>query len=71
MIQGLILLAYNAYYNRFYKFESSLQNYLDNSEGDDYLIQNVNFNPSDGLNTIHIAGLGELDHGLEFTFCIK
>ena len=66
MIQGLVLLAYNAYYNRFYKFESSLQNYLDNSEGDDYLIQNVNFNPSDGLNTIHIAGNGESDHRLEF-----
>ena len=65
-VQGLILLAYNAYYNRFLKYEASLQDYLDNSEGSDYLIQNVNFNPADGLNTIHIAGNGELDNRLEF-----
>ena len=65
-IQGLILLAYNAYYNRFLKFEDSLQDYLDNSEGSDYLIKNVNFNPADGLNTIHIAGNGELDNRLDF-----
>ena len=65
-IQGLILIAYNAYYNRFYKYEDSLQNYLDNSEGSDYLIKNVNFNPADGLNTIHIAGNGELDNRLDF-----
>lgn len=65
-VQGLILLAYNAYYNRFLKFEASLQDYLDNSEGSDYLIKNVNFNPADGLNTIHIAGNGELDNRLEF-----
>ena len=65
-VQGLILLAYNAYYNRFLKFEASLQDYLDNSEGDSYLIKNVNFNPADGLNTIHIAGNGELDNRLEF-----
>lgn len=65
-VQGLILLAYNAYYNRFLKYEASLQDYLDNSEGSDYLIKNVNFNPADGLNTIHIAGNGELDNRLEF-----
>ena len=65
-VQGLILLAYNAYYNRFLKYEASLQDYLDNSEGSDYLIQNVNFNPANGLNTIHIAGNGELDNRLEF-----
>ena len=65
-VQGLILLAYNAYYNRFLKYEASLQDYLDNSEGSDYLIQNVNFNPADGLNTIHVAGNGELDNRLEF-----
>lgn len=65
-VQGLILLAYNAYYNRFLKYEASLQDYLDNSEDSDYLIQNVNFNPADGLNTIHIAGNGELDNRLEF-----
>ena len=65
-VQGLILLAYNAYYNRFLKSEASLQDYLDNSEGSDYLIKNVNFNPADGLNTIHVAGNGELDNRLEF-----
>ena len=65
-VQGLILLSYNAYYNRFLKFEASLQDYLDNSEGSDYLIKNVNFNPADGLNTIHVAGNGELDNRLEF-----
>lgn len=65
-VQGLILLAYNAYYNRFLKYEALLQDYLDNSEGSDYLIKNVNFNPADGLNTIHIAGNGELDNRLEF-----
>ena len=65
-VQGLILLAYNAYYNRFLKFEASLQDYLDNSEGSDYLIKSVNFNPADGLNTIHVAGNGELDNRLEF-----
>lgn len=67
MAQGLVLLAYNAYYNRFLKSEASLADYITNSEGSDYLIQNVNFNPSDGLNTSHIIGKGELDHGLSFT----
>ena len=67
MAQGLVLLAYNAYYNRFLKFEASLADYINNSEGSDYLIQNVNFNPSDGLNTSHIIGKGELDQGLSFT----
>ena len=67
MAQGLVLLAYNVYYNRFLKFEASLADYIDKSEGSDYLIQNVNFNPSDGLNTSHIIGKGELDHGLSFT----
>ena len=66
MAQGLILLAYNAYYNRFLKSESSLQSYLDNSEGSDYFLMNVNFNPADGLNTTHTIGNGELDNRLEF-----
>ena len=66
MIQGLVLLAYNAYYNRFYKFEDSLQDYLDNSEGSDYLLQNVNFNPADGINTTHVVGIGEIDGYLLF-----
>ena len=67
MAQGLVLLAYNVYYNRFLKFEASLADYIDKSEGSDYLIQNLNFNPSDGLNTSHIIGKGELDNGLSFT----
>ena len=67
MAQGLVLLAYNVYYNRFLKFEASLADYIDKSEGSDYLIQNVNFNPADGLNTSHIIGKGELDNGLSFT----
>lgn len=47
----LYLLHYNNYFNRIIKTETSLADYLDYSLGS---IQNVNFNPSDGVDTEQI-----------------
>ena len=47
----LYLLHYNNYFNRIIKTETSLADYLDYSLGS---IQNVNFNPNDGVDTEQI-----------------
>lgn len=47
----LYLLHYNNYFNRLIKTETSLADYLDYSLGS---IQNVNFNPADGVDTEQI-----------------
>lgn len=47
----LYLLHYNNYFNRIVKTETSLADYLDYSLGS---IQNVNFNPNDGVDTEQI-----------------
>ena len=47
----LYLLHYNNFFNRIIKTETSLADYLDYSLGS---IQNVNFNPNDGVDTEQI-----------------
>ena len=47
----LYLLHYNNYFNRIIKTETALEDYLDYSLGS---IQNVNFNPADGVDTEQI-----------------
>ena len=48
----LYLLHYNNYFNRIVKTETALADYLDYSLGS---IQNVNFNPNDGVDTEQIV----------------
>lgn len=51
MLQTLYLLAYNNYYNRIVKTEATLGDYYQ------YLVSDpieVNFNPGDGINTVHV-----------------
>ena len=61
-VKGLVLLAYNAYYNHFLKQEESVRDYVDNSPGGGgTVIKNINFNPADGVNTEFILGKGDFD----------
>lgn len=50
-----ILSGYNNYYNRVVKFESSLEDYIDNYNVE-YTLTGCNFMPNDGVNTQHVFG---------------
>lgn len=53
----IALLSYNNYYNRIYKKEASLGDYITNSRN--YIVlDNINFNPADGVSTSLILGKG-------------
>lgn len=53
----IALLSYNNYYNRIYKKESSLGDYIVHSSN--YIVlDNINFNPSDGVSTSLVLGKG-------------
>lgn len=53
----IALLSYNNYYNRIYKKESSLSDYIGVS--DNYIVlNNINFNPGDGVTTSLVLGKG-------------
>lgn len=51
MLNTLVLLRYNNYYARRLKKETTLQAYLQHQV---LQLPNVNFNPSDGVNTTHV-----------------
>lgn len=53
----IALLSYNNYYNRIYKKESSLGDYIVHSSN--YIVlDNINFNPGDGVSTSLVLGKG-------------
>lgn len=54
----IALLSYNNYYNRLFKIEDSLSAYL--AAAASYtLLDNINFNPADGVTTSMIVGKGQ------------
>lgn len=54
----IALLSYNNYYNRLFKIEDSLSAYL--TAATSYtLLDNINFNPADGVTTSLIVGKGQ------------
>ena len=60
----LYILSYNNYYNRLVKSESTLdeyKQYLIYPQTEIGIIQSVNFNTNDGVNTQHVIGVGEYD----------
>ena len=60
----LYILKYNNYYNRLVKSESTIdeyKQYLIYPQTEIGVIQSVNFNPNDGVDTQHVIGVGEYD----------
>ena len=60
----LYILNYNNYYNRLVKREDSIdeyKKYLIYPQTEIGIIQSVNFNPNDHVNTQHVIGTGEYD----------
>ena len=54
----IALLSYNNYYNRLFKIEDSLSAYL-TAAASYTLLDNINFNPADGVTTTMIVGKGQ------------
>ena len=54
----LYILKYNNYYNRLVKYESNIEGYEPYIT---YTLQSTNFDTADGVNTIHVVGVGEYD----------
>lgn len=52
----LVLLHYNNYANRIYKAEDSVSDYLTASKGKYFIIDDYDFNPSDGVDTVLTIG---------------
>lgn len=52
----LVLLHYNNYANRIYKAEDSVSDYLTVSKGKYFIIDDYDFNPSDGVDTVLTIG---------------
>lgn len=58
----LLYLSYNNYYNRILKMEDSIRKY------DEYVVsreENVNFNPGDGVDTVHLLRLKPIEAELQ------
>jgi hypothetical protein len=54
----LYILKYNNYYNRLVKSFDTMDEYEPYIT---YTLQTTNFNPSDGVDTQHVFGVGEYD----------
>lgn len=54
----IYILSYNNYYNRQLKRELKMEAYEPYVE---YTLTGVNFNPNDGVDTVHLIGVGEYD----------
>lgn len=69
----LYILKYNNYYNRLVKSETTLDeyvSYLIYPETDIGVIQAVNFNPNDGVNTQHVIGVGDYDGSGDYLLAV-
>lgn len=53
----IALLSYNNYYNRVFKKEDTITGYITNS-AIYTLLDNINFNPADGVRTSLVLGKG-------------
>lgn len=56
---NLFLATYNNYYNRRYRKHSTLAEYISAVGGQCLFLQNINFNPGDGVTTEVILGTGK------------
>lgn len=61
----LVLKKFNNYFNRIIKKYDDLQDYNDASEDAEYL-ENINFNPNDGVRTELILGKGQVNDFFDF-----
>ena len=61
----LVLKGFNNYFNRKIKKYSELEDYMSNSSSYTQLTD-INFNPSDGVNTELVLGKGDLTHFFDF-----
>jgi hypothetical protein len=64
-LKNLYLLKYNNYYNRIFKRETTLTNYLNNEY---QVFGNINFNPRDGINTEQVINfaVGSADFNADY-----
>ena len=64
-MKNLYLLKYNNYYNRIFKRETTLTNYLNNEY---QLFENINFNPRGGINTEQVINfaIGSADFNADY-----
>lgn len=57
-LNNLLLVQYNNYFNRIIKKEDSYESYIASSSNNK-IIENINFNPNDGVTTEHVINWSE------------
>ena len=62
---NLLLATYNNYANRLYRKCDSIADYITNSAAH-LTMEDVNFNPGDGVSTTHIVGKGSISNEYDY-----